>query len=74
MERDIEEFEAELGRRGADPMPTINPDLARIPGTNEDPFPKVVGRTRPAFPDPSLRAVEELEMAASRTETIDQPK
>jgi len=38
----------------------------RIPGTSEDPFPKVKGRRAPVT-DPISRSLEEMEMAGFRT-------
>lgn len=58
--------------RGVEKVGELN---GRIPGTSEDPFPKVVGRTRfDPVSDPALRGAEELAITTGREESLDQPR
>lgn len=70
--RDIEDFEAELGRRGADSSSVINPAQAIGSGDIVNSRHKEVVKPRPV--DPTLRSAEELAIATGREEVIDQPQ
>lgn len=70
--RDIEEFEVELGRRGAESPSVINPVQAVGSGDIVNSrFPERAGRIKP---DPTLRGAEEGAMATGREAVLDQPQ
>lgn len=64
-------MEREDGPKGPrESVPDVHVD-GRVPSTSEDPFPKVVGRTRADglqefISDPVKRAMEEMVMATGR--------
>lgn len=67
---DIEDFEAELGRRVAEFSSAINPAQAIGSGDIVNSRHREVVKPKPV--DPSLRSMEECAMATGRIEIIDQ--